>query len=1331
MRNRIDKNILLSGNPELEKSREYWIERLSKNIDSIELPEYYKDDSINDVYKSLHFIIDTKTAQRLIEASNKSDQRLFLILLAGFQCLIYKYSGCKDLLVSVPIYKQNKAGTYINTILPILTAVSGELKFKELVSNNKEAVSEAYTYGNYPIEYIAEELGIQVQNLLTRTVLMENIHGSLKIGEIKSDLLLSFSRQENTIRGEITFCAEKFRPERVEAMIEHLKIILCEGIQNVMSKISDINMLQSSERSLLIESLNQTSVAFPKDKTFHQLFEEIALQYPTRIAVKQEERYLCYGALNSKSNQLAHTIRDLGTKRESSVAILCHRSIEMLIGIIGIFKAGGVYIPLDLSYPPERIITILKESGTRLILTLNEELLNYEDSFQEILRSIDNITIVCLDSYTPSESQSKLPVVDCKKIENYPDYNINHINGPQDLCYIIYTSGSTGKPKGVMVEHVGMLNHLFAKINEIKADQNTVIVQNSSQCFDISVWQFLAALLVGGRTVIYPNETIMIPDRFIVSLKAEQVSVLEVVPSYMSVIIEYMESMPADSRLIPTLEYLFVTGEVLQPSLVKKWFSIYPSKIKIVNAYGPTEASDDITHFVLEKAIDYRSIPIGKPLQNFNIYIVDQDLNLCPHGVKGEICVSGIGVGRGYLRDDEKTKKAFMEDPFKKGNRLYKTGDIGRYLPDNNIEFYGRKDKQVKIRGFRIEIGEIENRLISHEYIIEAVVVDRKDSQGNVYLACYYTSSRELESFELKKFLGEQLPAYMIPDYLIPLSVLSKTISGKIDRKVLPDPLSVILSSPNTEVKSEVETKLEILWKEILEVSSVNREDDFFEMGGHSLKATLLLAKIKKEFKVDITIKDIFSSPTLAQMAKLLIKDSGNLNIIDIQKYDKREYYPVSASHIKMLLLQEMDPSNISFNITAIKKVYGKLDIQRVEQTICKLIERHAALRTYFDIVEGEFVQFIEENINFKLDYEEAEEQLAEKIIEDFIKPFDLRKAPLFRIKIVKMREELFLMLFDMHHIISDGHSMSIFTDNFSKIYSGEPLKEMRINYGDYSIWRQEFLQSKEFNEQEQYWLKVFETGVPALNIPTDYTRPSVLNMEGRTEEITIDIETAGLLKKFAKDNRVTIYMVLLAAYNILLSKYSNEEDIVVGSPLSGRNHEDLNQSIGMFINTVPLRNFPCGDKTLAKFIEEVKENTLKAFENSLYPVDLLEKKLDIHKEKGRSGLYDTIFVLQNTENPHGEININGLKFVTYPICNTTVKTDLHLMCYETEEGLRFLLDYSTNLFKQSTAQKMCSDLVTIIRQVVQQKDIKIKDIRLSHQINVLDQLTIDWDFDL
>ncbi len=706
----------------------------------------------------------------------------------------------------------------------------------------------------------------------------------------------------------------------------------------------------------------------------------------------------------------------------------------------------------------------------------------------------------------------------------------------------------------------------------------------------------------------------------------------------------------------------------------------------------------------------YENIPIGKPLPNTQIYIIDKEKKLQPIGIPGELCIAGESLARGYLNNTELTAEKFIENPFAKGQRMYKTGDLARWLPDGNIEFLGRMDNQVKVRGYRIELGEIENQLLSHSDIKEAIVIAREDKNNNKYLCGYILSERKEIISELREYLAKELPEYMIPAYFIQLDKMPFTANGKIDRKALLEPeLSLTTGTEYVAPESEIEEKLVNIWSEVLGIERIGINDNFFELGGHSLKAINIVAKISKELNVSVPLRELFKTPTIKGLANYVEGTKQSIYSSIEPAEEKEDYYPLSSAQKRMYTLQQFDEASTGYNIPAIITIEGSLEKEKLEEIFKKLIKRHEALRTSFEVIDGEPVQVVHKEVSFEIEYTESDKEKVSEIASVFVKAFDLRKAPLLRVALSKINDKEHILMIDMHHIISDGVSMGILTKEFIELYDGKELPKLRIQYKDFAAWQNEMYKSGEIKKQEEYWLKAFEGEVPVLNMPTDHQRPSIQSFEGKSIDIELNYELTGKLKQIAKETGSTMYMVLLSAYNVLLSKYSGQEDIIIGSPIAGRPHADLENIMGMFVNTLAMRNYPESNKTFKEFLSEVKASSLQAFENQDYQFEELIDKLSIKRDLSRNPLFDIMFSMESIDKK--EISIEGLEFKPYGLENKIAKFDLTVSAVEANNNIALNFEYCTKLFGKNTIERMVEHYIKIIEAITTNLEISIKDI--------------------
>ncbi|MGD2088789.1 MAG: amino acid adenylation domain-containing protein [Candidatus Aminicenantes bacterium] len=1999
------------------KEREYWLNKFAGEFIKTSFPCDYKKTAANErAVKTLKFKFSGELFSKLMKLSNGSDIRLNIIMMAGLILLLYKYTASKDIILGSPIYKQNNEGDFVNTVLAIRNQVQENITFKEFLVQVGKTFYEANQHQNYPIETLLYQLNIPLQEtgdfpLFDIAILLENVHDPTYIRHINLNMILYFKRTNKHVEAVLEYNSLLYKTSTIARIINHFKHLLHQVLSTTDSPLSGLDILSLEEKKQLLVDFNNNYAEFSRDKTiFHFTEKQVQLE-PDRVAVDFTGHQITNRHLNERVNQLARFLQDNGTQGEQPVGIMLTRSPRMVESILAVWKAGGSYIPIDQLYPTERIKYVLDDSQISILLT---------DS-QAVKKQFRNVVLL-------DELENVLSVRSGE--------NLKLVEKMADVAYIIYTSGTTGKPKGVMVEHTGMMNHIQAKINELQITEKSIIAQNSPHTFDISVWQFFSALTAGGKTVIYPNELILEVQQFLSRLIKDQVTLLEVVPSYLSVMLNASET---SHPVLSALEYLLVTGEEVKSSLVKTWFETYPG-IKIVNAYGPTEASDDITHHMMAKAPGSDLIPIGKPIQNLNIYIVDRNMNLSPLGVKGEICVSGVGVGRGYLNNPELTSERFIrvvnshlslvisssrrlskftndQCPMTNDRSphhpitplphspIYRTGDLGYWNPDGTIEFLGRKDNQVKIRGYRIELAEIENKLLEHPCIKGAVVLEKEESQNSKYLcaylvidgkpdtleiknhllkrlpdymlptrfihleqmpltpngkidrkalaginssaaflpyftgemlervipgddpdpivkpgqvnpnhmscfiigettlpikcaevilnrghhilgmisndpkvlgwakqhdiarvkakkaeiipflkqqpfdylfsinnllilsedvlelagkcvfnyhngplpayagsyapywalmnmekthgitwhlvdkdidtgnivkqvqfvidprdtgaslnmkcfdagvkafeqlldhlekgtvtkqkqqlskrtyfekykrpgaACfvsfdweaekidafvrafnfgaydnplglpkiavenhffvlseilllnrespevpgtvvetndesivvstatrdmkikkihamdgkeipiswlvktfnfhpgsnlngidpdiaafiheynslickhelfwvnrlsgvrslkiinpgsntyrnntnnpgpvsaskrkstftgglnafkhvhhrwefliaafvaylsritgifsfhlgysdfshlpnikklqglfahqvplrvrlkanqtfavfrnnirkqlerlskrqtyirdiylryhslsskveprmpigvcfinhlddfevplkgqlhlvisrfkeewmvlfdpsvldnemmgiflqqfsfflkemdskpesvigkfapgpfelkarieelvkidesiidigkienclleyenideaaidiktaknkkylcgYVTSGKNIRESKLRTYLSENLPGNMIPEYLIQLEKIPLTPNGKVERKALPCPEPVV-EGEYTAARNELEKKLIEIWSEVLaeEKDKIGIDSNFFHLGGHSLTVIMLVSKINKAFNKKIPLIEIFRIPTIRELARYLKKTPGE-TFVSIEAVEEKEYYPLSSNQKRLYIIHRLGKASIAYNLPLVIEIDGDMEKKRLVMSFRQLLDRHESLRTSFLMLDNEPIQRIHrpQEVEFALEYDEASEAEAAEMVKKFIHPFDLSKAPLLRAGIIKIGEKRYILEVDMHHIISDGTSNQILIKDFMVVYGGKELPALRLQYKDYSEWQSMRIASGKMFEQERYWLKQFEEEIPVLNLPLDYPRPTKPTFKGDQIYFELDPQLTGTLNEMILETGTTLNIVLMAVYIVLLSKYSGKEDIVLGFSIAGRTHADLDNVVGMFVNMIAMRSRPLGSQSFIEFARELRENSLKAYENQDYQFEELVSKLRIQRCAGRNPLFDAAFSFQGFQETGAELS--DLESKPYSVQFSHVQFDLLLTALQFKEKVGMVLEYLSALFKPSTIQQIARHYMEILEQVVEKRNIKLKNIAISHE---------------
>lgn len=1339
----------------MDKEEEYWLQTFSGEIPVLNLPTDFPRPVVREFLgDNYEFILDKDLSDALRNLAMERGATLYMLLLAIYNLLLQRYTGQDDIIVGTPIAGRVHAdlesliGIFVNT-LAMRNYPQADKTFIEFLDEVKENALRAYENQDYPFESLVEKLDLQ--RSLSRNPLFDAMFalqntppGMGRFGDIrlvsyivkrttaKFDLMIDAVEGKDGIFFDLEYSTEILRRETIERMIVHFTNIMREIVANPDVRIADIVMLSEEERNEVLYRFNDTALEYPRTRTVHQLFEEQVERTPEGTALVFEGQRLTYRELNRRANRLAWTLRAKGVGPDQVVGLMVDRSMEMVIGLLGVLKAGGAYLPIDSEYPVERVNYMLSDSRASILLTksfLSERAVGFagEIIFLDTLAGVSMSEPLNTDANsTINEQIISSPSIGARECavsaersggadnERY-DANPECITRPDNLVYIIYTSGSTGKPKGVMLEHRNLVNLLQFQAKKTNIDF-TKVLQFTTISFDVSFQEIFSTLTAGGELYLISKELRDDFGRLFTFVEESKIHTVFLPVSFLKFIFneeEYADTFPRCVRHVVTAGEQLIVTDRLRRYLTENGVYLH-------NHYGPSETHAATTWTMAPDEYIPELPTIGKTIANSRIYILNEQQQLQPVGLVGELCISGDNVGRGYLYRPELTAEKFVPDPIQPGAVMYKTGDLARWMSDGTLDFLGRRDHQVKIRGFRVEPGEVEQHLLNHPLVKEAAVIDRTDAKGVKYLCAYIVPVEEragepleasIPPTQLRADLAKDLPDYMIPSYFVYLSKIPLNPNGKVDRPALPVPDGNITGSEYVAPTNAIEERLARLWSEVLGVARVGITDNFFTLGGHSLRATLLTSKVNKEFAVDLPLREIFRTPTVQELAQY-IRQAEIRAFSAIEKAAPQEVYPLSSAQRRLFVVNELGGGNTSYNLPVVLTVEGSVNRERFEEILRKLVMRHEAFRTSFELVNGEPMQRIHTDVTVDVHYEAVYPDEVEDVVFQFIRPFDLRQAPLLRVALLETGVDRYVLIVDMHHIISDGVSMNLLTQEFMALVEGRELPDVRIQYKDFAVWQNRYLRSETMRGQEQYWLDQFAGTLPTLNLPTDYPRPATMGFRGELVEFSIGQDVAEQLQALAAESGATMYMVLLAAFNILLAKYSGDEDIIIGTPVAGRTHADTEQIVGMFVNTLVMRNYPEGEKTFSHFLAEVKETGLKAYENQDYQFEMLVDKLNLDRDMSRNPLFDVLFALQNTQT--SRLAVQKLKIGNYPFDNKITKFDLSLMAMETSQGIYFGLTYRSDLFRAETMQQMGRHLQAILRQIVKNPEQPI------HAINLL-----------
>ena len=1280
-------------------------------------------------------IVTQSLTGQLRSFSRQQGATLFMTLLTAFQILLRRYSGQTDIAVGSPI--ANRAvreiepliGFFVNTLV-LRSALAADSSVAELLQQVREASLQAYAHQDVPFERLVEILDparsisrtplFQTMFVLQNTPLpnlpwngVEVTPQMLEIGTSKFDITLAAREMDGGLELSLEYSTELFDAERMKRLFQHYQAILEGMVISLEIPASEIEILSDAEREQLLVEWNRTGSEYDREKCLPKLFEEQAERTPTGLALIFKERQLTYCELNQQANRLAHFLRNHGVRPETRVGICVERGSEMVVGLLGILKAGGAYVPLDPAYPKERLAWMLEDAQAPVLITqsnLEAQLPFYAGK------------IIRLDTEWEQISRSS------------EDNLASEVNG-ENLAYAIYTSGSTGKPKGVAVRHSGLLNLVAWHIDRYQITANDRATQFASVSFDAAVWEIWPPLAVGASLWIVDEAARTAPEELPGWLQRAGITVAFLPTPVAETVLAV--DWPADTPL----RHLLTGGDKLHHQLAQA------TTFLLTNHYGPTENTVVATACAVDQATSaYAAPPIGSPIANTQVFVVDQAMKPVPAGVAGELYIGGSGLARGYLNRPELTAERFVPNPFVSNNttggeRLYRTGDLVRWLADGNLEFMGRLDQQVKIRGFRIELGEIEAALQESKGIRQALVLAWDDA-GQKRLIAYVTTQPENTSAEIKAALRDRLPEYMVPSEIILLEQFPLTTNGKIDRRALPSP-----TNSRDEVASYVEPRTPMeelvaqIWTEFLGVQRPGREDNFFELGGHSLLAMRMLSRLRQVFNCEIELRAVFHFPILRDLAAHLesLTSQTQLNaVLPIVPLTRRESLPLSTQQERLWFLDRYSSSGVAYSLPAAVRLKGHLDKEALRLSFQEIIERHEILRARFVQVGAKPQLRIDENVTVELhelDLRDSssgaagQEQVNHQIAEEAALPFTLSEGGLFRVRLLRTDEQEYILLVTVHHIVFDGWSAEVLARELSILYGAysqgnpSPLTTLEIQYADYAAWQRNLLETGNLTEGLEYWKKQLE-GISVLELPTDHPRSAVQSFHGTTEQWILPAELNNGLKTLGQKHGVTLFMTLLAGLQIVLSRYSGQEDISIGSPIANRAHPQLQTLIGFFVNGVVLRGNLSGNPQIGEVLRRTREICLGAYSQQSVPFEKVVEALDPNRDLSRNPLFQVAMVLHNTSPV--AMQLPGIEMTMLPSAATGAKFDFNLVLEEAPQGLQGFAEYCTDLFESATIRQMLRHYSQIIREMVRDPKQCVSTLSLLTETE-RGELLFDW----
>ncbi|TCP59139.1 amino acid adenylation domain-containing protein [Tumebacillus sp. BK434] len=1336
---RLEKELLAEQLP-------YWKGQLAGNLPLLQLPTDHPRPVVQSYAGKTHrFALSSRLTEQLSLLSRQEGATLYMTLLTAFTILLHRSSGQDDLLVGTPVAGRSHTqaeeliGMFVNTLV-VRTDASGNPTFRELLGRVKESVLGAFAHQDMPFDKLVEELQPErdmsysplfqvmfaLQNAKMPEISMPELtarRADADNGTAKYDLTLFMEDQADGLHAALEYNTTLFETQTIERMAGHLEMLLSGLVKDPDRPIGLLPLLRDAERRQLLIEWNDTSVPYPQDLHFVEMFLQQAALRPDAEAAVFEEEHLTYAELNRRANQVAHVLQQHGVQPNVLVGILAERSLDLLVGLIGIWKAGGAYLPIDPSYPKDRLAYMLQDSGVKLLLT-QEHLLHVLPEQRPDCIVLDGEQ----DAAIIGQAQSDEPHAPISA---------------DDLAYVIYTSGSTGRPKGTLIRHGGLSNYLLYAREAYGAAQGTGVPVHSSIAFDLTITGLFVPLTAGQRVILVPHDHGV--DSLLRTLRSHQdLSYIKLTPAHLRLLGQALS--PEEAAGLT--RGLVIGGEALSGEDVALWREFAPHTT-LYNEYGPTETVVGCCMYQLA-AGDAPAGPllIGKPIANTCLYILDANLQPVPANVYGELYIGGAGVALGYLNRDDLTEERFLPDPFatEPGARMYKTGDAVRYRADGNLEYKGRLDDQVKIRGYRIELGEIESAITGHPAVKESVLIAAPDLAGEQRLLAYSVlqEAQTLDAAGLRRHLQAVLPDYMVPSVFVFLDALPLTANGKVDRAALPAPdLSHSFSQEDyLAPRTPLEMQLASIWSELLGVDRVGSNDNFFTLGGHSLLATQVMSRIRQQAGLDIPLSELFAAPVLtdfaARLATLLNSGAGEAADAAIKPAAHGDLLPLSYAQRRMWLLDQLLPGHPLYNTAGAVRLHGQLDISALETSISVIVSRHSVLRSSFRFHEGDVQQIAGPDLPFALGRidlsfapaAEREELALQQAAKEAELPFNLEQGPLFRATLVKIAEQDHLLLLTFHHIVSDGWSVGVFTRELTALYAAfvqgqpSPLPELSIQYADYALWQQERILQELKDTQLPYWKNRLIGDLPLLQLPADHPRPAVQRYAGGLFRFALPTRLTERLHELSRQENATLYMTLLAAFKTLLHHYSGQDDLLIGTPVAGRNHAQIEDLVGFFVNTLVVRTDAGGNPSFRELLSRVKDATLGAYAHQDVPFDMLVEELQPARDMSYSPLFQVMFVLQNAPMP--ELDMPHLTAHRVDVDGSTAKFDLTLFMEEQADGLTAAFEYSSDLFEAATIERMAEHFVNLLEQIAATPEAAIGELAFLGETD-LQQLLIEW----
>ncbi len=1311
----------------------YWRQQL-QGIAPLELPTDHPRPPVQTFRGAReHFQIAPSVFAGLKALSQREGTTLFTLLLAAFDGLLLRYTKQTSIAVGVPFANRSRPetegliGSFVNTLV-LRADLSSDLTFSAFSKQVSTTVQNALAYQDVPFELIVAEL--RPERDLSRSVLFQVLFNlqkmpveNMKLANLrlkfppienataKFDLSFELFETEQELNGVVEYSTDLFEPQTIRKLLACYLIFLESVVTDSHQRLGELSLLRKEERECILLEWNNTRMEHDPDTCFPSIFSSQADLTPDAIALVYEQEHITYHMLNQQANQLAHHLHALGVKAGVRVGICVERSFAMVIGLVGILKAGGAYIPLDPEYPQERLGYMLQQAQAQVLVT-------QEHLRPKVAHSSENIVYLDRDQ----EAISKLP-------KTQPLHSVD----AEDMAYVIFTSGSTGQPKGAGVYHKGLINLLRWYITDfaITAADKTLLITSLS--FDLTQKNIFAPLMVGGTVCLSASkyhDVALLRE----AISEKEVTLLNCTPSMFYPCVDDVDQEALHQ--LHSLRYLFLGGEPIAAQRLLRWMQCGDCQTQVINTYGPTECSDVVAFYRLAREEQFLEtvVPVGHPIANVQLVILDANLQLVPPSMVGELYIAGECVGAGYVNDKQLTAEKFISNPYPElsGALLYRTGDLACYREDGAIEYRGRLDQQVKVRGFRIELEEIEALLTQYIGVRECTVLAQEDESGDKRLVAYVVATNPAtppSSAELRLYLQERLPNYMLPSFFVGLKSLPLTPSGKVDRHALPAPVRNQPAADKQVVAANtpLEEMLLVIYRELLQMEQVGLHDNFFELGGHSLLATQVTSRIRKMLQIEVPLRNLFEAPTVAELARRVELHLRNKQAVEVPPpvpVSREQFLPLSFAQQRMWFLHQAAVQSSAYNLPLALKVRGRLDVAVLEKCLQEIVQRHEVLRTTFALQQGQPAQVIGPvmPLNLKIadlrvvGKDERVSQFEQLSGTEMLHPFDLSRGPLLRCWLLRLDDEEHILFLVLHHIIFDAWSIGILLNELSLFYkaysqgSQPPLLPLPIQYTDFACWQRSWLKDEVLESLIDYWKKQLRGAMP-LKLPTDRPRPKNPDNRGATYTFMLPIQLSQELLALSRREGVTLFMTLLTAFQILLSRSTQQRDIVVGTDMAGRTHVETEQLIGFFVNLLVLRTKLDAQETFREVLRAVRATVINAYTHQDIPFEKLVDVLKLERTSQQVPLVDVLFVMQNTLQV--SLESQDLAFSILDIETQTAKFDLSLFLEERAAGIAGFVSYRMDLFDRSRIASLCESFKILLQSIVTSPDVSTEALEM------------------